>query len=834
MASHAEETRSFAKARLLRDFKEIENYPLSTVYAQPLESNIFEWHASLIAPAGTDYEGCCFHLIFIFPEDYPHNPPKVRLLTTVSRDHVFGEWICLDMLRSWAGFKAEKYTGWSTAYTTLSILLQLQAFIFEPDKDTSIASMERCAKHAANYKCSTCPHDMTVYKVHPWRDGMLKPLTREQIDDKYKSHKRQWEIEKEIEAKVRAAMREKGIVHGSAAYDALYKRVAAETNQKMKEEIEKNRIKLQKLEAERKAHERKEKEKQKKIEEQNQTVQNYVPGADDDDLPSKKKKKKKQPAVNNNNNMNGLQGNNNNNTNGIHNQEIPLVKEEPKKEEPKPLTPEELQKIEEKNRRDKLFSVLWTTKLNPLAGEFVPRNGVATAHIHPSEAVVEVKNNSFVQEEQEVFGWEACPPEILFIIFSLLKERKDLIRCSLVCHLWNSVILNNYMLEKIKVALCFHSKLSWEEDTLGIGLVLRKHPKSGELQYVDTPLDLISHTSFFVENVRKSVWQENFTHWVPLFLNKTHGRKAMKMLPAAVSTIYEKPFTPWLAIDLFSKLMNTMIVNVMSDNLHASIAALQGYCYFHRMMIACVQEWPELREEIDFKIKSFLSDEEMRHKRNCPSIGDFLPLVTVSHYSWINLAVPIVKETLARNVLWVLKAHPVIIDWYHKTDIEEATERLRLEKTFESSRTSLRLLMFHVYFLNNVAKVGTVPAEEVALEYDIRFGQPTHKMQTELQQAIFKIQKIKTFFGFFKNVRMPPPSEQYLFALTRECIDASARKRYHKEWLLKNGGRNNNSRPIQIDKTPRKPKHPGLNTDDDFGGYEYANHRRTAAPSGWY
>src|SRR5688572_29818517 len=111
------------------------------------------------------------------------------------------------------------------------------------------------------------------------------------------------------------------------------------------------------------------------------------------------------------------------------------------------------------------------------------------------------------------------------------------------------------------------------------------------------------------------------------------------------------------------------------------------------MLIACVQEWPELGEQINLKVKNYLSDEESRHKRNCPSIGDFLPLLTVSHYSWINLSVPIVKETLARNVLWVLKAHPVILDWYHQPNVPVETERIRLQKTFEASRTSLRLLM---------------------------------------------------------------------------------------------------------------------------------------------
>ncbi len=39
-----------------------------------------------------------------------------------------GYWICLDLLKS---FVTEAYTGWSTAYSAFSILLQLQSFLFQ-------------------------------------------------------------------------------------------------------------------------------------------------------------------------------------------------------------------------------------------------------------------------------------------------------------------------------------------------------------------------------------------------------------------------------------------------------------------------------------------------------------------------------------------------------------------------------------------------------------------------------------------------------------------------------------------------------------------------------
>jgi len=175
---------SFAQERLLRDLKEIQEYVLPTVYALPLENNIFEWHANLIGIKGSDYEGTCIHLIFHFPNDYPMHPPKVELCTTVKRDHVYGQWICLDMLQSWGGFSQKKYTGWSTAYSTLSILLQLQSYLFEPYANVSTGSISEAACFASNFKCLSCHHNMKENKPFPWREGMIKPLTLEETKKK--------------------------------------------------------------------------------------------------------------------------------------------------------------------------------------------------------------------------------------------------------------------------------------------------------------------------------------------------------------------------------------------------------------------------------------------------------------------------------------------------------------------------------------------------------------------------------------------------------------------------------------------------------------------------
>ncbi len=105
------------------------------------------------------------HCELHFPQTYPNDPPNVKLFTQLSHPSlklfsltlsnaflccisidVFhnynfaahgefentrsaeGYWICLDLLKS---FVTEAYTGWSTAYTAFSILLQIQSFLFQ-------------------------------------------------------------------------------------------------------------------------------------------------------------------------------------------------------------------------------------------------------------------------------------------------------------------------------------------------------------------------------------------------------------------------------------------------------------------------------------------------------------------------------------------------------------------------------------------------------------------------------------------------------------------------------------------------------------------------------
>jgi len=60
-----------------------------------------------------------------------------------------------------------------------------------------------------------------------------------------------------------------------------------------------------------------------------------------------------------------------------------------------------------------------------------------------------------------------------------------------------------------------------------IDISYSKNLRTGE-KTIQSPLDLISLRAFNNNKVRKSSTKQKFTHWLPVYINKEHSKKAMK------------------------------------------------------------------------------------------------------------------------------------------------------------------------------------------------------------------------------------------------------------------------------------------------------------------
>jgi len=404
--------------------------------------------------------------------------------------------------------------------------------------------------------------------------------------------------------------------------------------------------------------------------------------------------------------------------------------------------------------------------------------------------------------------------------------------CSSLKHQIDLAVSQFWIKEEL---VCFHSKRRFTEDTLGFGIRV-EYFDDGEVAYLHPRLDLLSHASFAWEHrVRFGAYdvstdaRTRTTHWLPLYLTERHARQltlaefvlADMCRRKNSSSLSSPPFHPLMALKLLSTLLNTMVVQVMKGATHESLAALQGYCAIYHLLVSFALKYPEMVSAANQMVRKFLANETGRNKRNCPSLGEWLCVLSISDYSWEDVASTFLRECFDRNVKWVCEAHPelvdvkllqprltvepevqVIIDKYlpHKSSesqkaklsvaVQQADAN-RLPKTFQCCLVSLRLVLFHVYFLHTFrgrqhealmqGQSKPLPLDVVKAHLDGSFGRASHALQTDFQRQVKRIKAIDDWMGFFAYCRLPMPKESYLLDWLQQSVFNSARKRYHDQ-----------------------------------------------------
>jgi ubiquitin-protein ligase/predicted RNA-binding protein with RPS1 domain len=234
--------------------------------------------------------------------------------------------------------------------------------------------------------------------------------------------------------------------------------------------------------------------------------------------------------------------------------------------------------------------------------------------------------------------------------------------------------------------VCFHSRVSFEDELLGVGLNL-EHYDSGDLSNISPNLDLISENAFYFEKIRTGVWQKPFTHWMPLYLSSRHAGNLERHEQAIAEVARNKAlhntkvaFHPPMVLKVLPSLLNTMIVEIMKGKTHESEVALQGYLSFYHLFLAFTIKYPELQKEIDNRVKVFLESERGRMKRVCPNLGEWLACLACSSYSWKQVAVAAITEVFDRNVKWTVMEFPELVNLRELEDMEIALEEEEKEE----------------------------------------------------------------------------------------------------------------------------------------------------------
>jgi len=106
--------------------------PVPYITAQPLPSNILEWHYVVRGPENSPYEGGLYHGKLVFPREFPFKPPSIYMTTPNGRFKCNTR-LCLSI----SDFHPDT---WNPAWSVSTILTGLLSFMLE--KSPTLGSIE--------------------------------------------------------------------------------------------------------------------------------------------------------------------------------------------------------------------------------------------------------------------------------------------------------------------------------------------------------------------------------------------------------------------------------------------------------------------------------------------------------------------------------------------------------------------------------------------------------------------------------------------------------------------------------------------------------------------
>ena len=290
--------------------------------------------------------------------------------------------------------------------------------------------------------------------------------------------------------------------------------------------------------------------------------------------------------------------------------------------------------------------------------------------------------------------------------------------------------------------VCFYSKNPYTQSTLGFGITRNWHHDSNNLKTLSTQADYISVEAFSA-GVGKSAWNHPFDAFLPLYLNPTHGTRALQLLPSYLRGMQQRtcstgplatntPMEPRALLTVLAQLLNSLVVQLVDLKPSSSTsttraptgygyeapaagvsrqlsdAALQTFCHLHHLLLAAaVQPGSQLIQTASQHVSAFVNQEGERHKSKCPDLGvllvEFL-LVPKDVVSWEKMVPALMRELLARQVMWVIrKVGKQFGKVYQENTNSHGNTRddtQRLQQHFEASGTSFRVVMLQSWFAN--------------------------------------------------------------------------------------------------------------------------------------
>ncbi|KAJ7819380.1 hypothetical protein B0H14DRAFT_1356882 [Mycena olivaceomarginata] len=354
---------------------------------------------------------------------------------------------------------------------------------------------------------------------------------------------------------------------------------------------------------------------------------------------------------------------------------------------------------------------------------------------------------------------------------------------------------------------CFFLRTPLSSSVLGIGVALDFRART-----LSSDFDWLSEQAFATYGIRESVEKRAFSFFLPLAFSRLHFERVYphiwsrlteldREVQRAEAQMSRNPrfraATPQRheVICVVYRMMTNVVVSLMKSCdsafsapgtsntlLHASEKAVVAYCHLFHLVISLSRTDPHILADATTRLRRFIERKDARTKTAVPDLGELIVLIMLvvcrppvgsgPPIKWGSLVGPFLEEVITRNARWVLKDAP------HLEVMERGPSDYRLAETFDRSKTSLRLVMFQVTFLdlffhkygNDIARL------------DDNYGFPEKELPERMVEEVKAIYEIETWPAFFTRVRFTQGvgfGKEKFSEMLRDAVKTSAARRYH-------------------------------------------------------
>lgn len=351
-------------------------------------------------------------------------------------------------------------------------------------------------------------------------------------------------------------------------------------------------------------------------------------------------------------------------------------------------------------------------------------------------------------------------------------------------------LIKSYDFIRLCELQCFCLKESFMKLQLGVGVSCCW---TGRQESLSSEFDLLSLEAFQHHRVRRSIQGLPFQHWLPLPLSRRHWNSVKPLVgPSLKKLASAAQFPRGPDVNVLYTFMNNIVVklstelegkwtgrcSVMSTLRHASEKAIESYFGLFHLLLCLAVAQPDIVKEANDRVERF--QKGYTSKETCPNLGHLLTLTLISDQALTpSLSLAIIHEAVIRNVVWMLDskgANMPELSYLEPNPISE----YRLQRTFEASKTSYRILMFQALFAK-IARPAKTSISTICDDIFDRHGAPPRGTAETLAKAVRHLRNINSFPEFFAVMGVEYDRDSNAFpSFLKESITLSVKKGYSK------------------------------------------------------